>query len=95
MIDLRTLRENPEAVRASQRARGEDPSLVDALLSADERRRSAVSRADSLRGEQKTLGKQPGSRYNDWGEFAQALSDRKSTRLNSSHLPTSRMPSSA
>jgi len=34
--------------------------LVDALLSADERRRSAVSRADSLRGEQKALGKQVG-----------------------------------
>ena len=27
--------------------------------------------------------------------LAQAMSDRKSTRLNSSHLPTSRMPSSA
>jgi seryl-tRNA synthetase len=65
VIDLRTLRENPEAVRASQRARGEDPSLVDALLSADERRRSAVSRADSLRGEQKALGKQVGKAQGD------------------------------
>ena len=27
MIDLKLLRENPEAVRASQRARGEDPAL--------------------------------------------------------------------
>jgi seryl-tRNA synthetase len=60
VIDLKTLREDPEAVRASQRARGEDPSLVDALLSADERRRSAVSRADNLRAEQKRLGKQVG-----------------------------------
>jgi len=65
VIDLRTLRENPEAVRASQRARGEDPSLVDTLLSADERRRSAVSRADSLRGEQKALGKQVGRAQGD------------------------------
>ncbi|MCP3799646.1 serine--tRNA ligase [Allokutzneria sp. A3M-2-11 16] len=60
MIDLKTLRENPEAVRDSQRARGEDPSLVDALLSADERRRATVSRADSLRAEQKQFGKQVG-----------------------------------
>ncbi|MGO1055807.1 serine--tRNA ligase [Crossiella sp. CA198] len=60
MIDLKTLRENPDLVRASQRARGEDPALVDALLSADERRRSVVSRADTLRGEQKTFGKQVG-----------------------------------
>ncbi|GAA3996288.1 serine--tRNA ligase [Allokutzneria multivorans] len=60
MIDLKTLREDPEAVRDSQRARGEDPSLVDALLSADERRRATVSRADSLRAEQKQFGKQVG-----------------------------------
>ncbi|HWC83837.1 MAG TPA: serine--tRNA ligase [Pseudonocardiaceae bacterium] len=60
MIELRTLREDPEAVRASQRARGEDETLVDALLSADERRRSAIGRADTLRGEQKQLGKQVG-----------------------------------
>ncbi|GAA3364155.1 MULTISPECIES: serine--tRNA ligase [Saccharopolyspora] len=60
MIDLKTLRDDPEAVRASQRARGEDASLVDALLAADERRRSAVSRADTLRAEQKQLGKQVG-----------------------------------
>ncbi|HME46774.1 hypothetical protein, partial [Mycobacterium sp.] len=35
MIDLKLLRENPDAVRESQRARGEDPGLVDALLRAD------------------------------------------------------------
>ena len=44
-------------MRASQRARGEDVGLVDALLSADERRRSSGSRFDRLRAEQKTLGK--------------------------------------
>jgi seryl-tRNA synthetase len=65
VIDLRTLRENPEAVRESQRARGEDPSLVDTLLSADESRRSAVSRADTLRGEQKQLGKLVGRAQRD------------------------------
>src|SRR6476646_5452872 len=58
MIDLRLLRTDPERVRASQRARGEDPALVDALLSADEARRAAVSRFDTLRNEQKLLGKQ-------------------------------------
>jgi seryl-tRNA synthetase len=57
VIDLRLLREDPDRVRASQRARGEDVGLVDALLSADERRRSSGSRFDQLRAEQKTLGK--------------------------------------
>ncbi|MFD8949045.1 serine--tRNA ligase [Streptomyces xanthophaeus] len=57
MIDLRLLREDPDRVRASQRARGEDVELVDALLSADERRRSSGMRFDELRNEQKSLGK--------------------------------------
>ncbi|MDX3098922.1 serine--tRNA ligase [Streptomyces sp. ME02-6991-2B] len=57
MIDLRLLREDPDRVRASQRARGEDVALVDALLSADERRRSSSTRFDELRAEQKSLGK--------------------------------------
>lgn len=44
-------------MRASQRARGEDVAIVDALLSADERRRSSSVRFDELRAEQKSLGK--------------------------------------
>ena len=58
MIDLRLLRDNPEAVRTSQRARGEDASLVDQLLAADEARRSAIVRFDTLRNEQKSIGKE-------------------------------------
>ncbi|MFE9258473.1 serine--tRNA ligase [Streptomyces sp. NPDC006879] len=57
MIDLRLLREDPDRVRASQRARGEDVELVDSVLSADERRRSSGVRFDELRNEQKNLGK--------------------------------------
>ncbi|HEU5108009.1 MAG TPA: serine--tRNA ligase [Micromonosporaceae bacterium] len=58
MIDLRLLRDDPDALRASQRARGESESPVDDLLAADERRRSAVQRFEALRAEQKQLGKQ-------------------------------------
>ena len=55
MIDLRTVRDNPELVRASQRARGGDESLVDALIAADLERRRRIAEADALRAEQKTL----------------------------------------
>ena len=65
VIDLRMLREDPERVRASQRARGEDVGLVDALLAADERRRRAVATADGLRAEQRALGKQVGKARGD------------------------------
>ena len=54
VIDLRLVREHPDTVRASQRARGADESLVDELLKADTARREAVQRADDLRAEQKT-----------------------------------------
>jgi seryl-tRNA synthetase len=58
VIDIKTLRDDPDRVRASQRARGEDPALVDAVLEADERRRAAVTRFDTLRAEQKSLGRE-------------------------------------
>jgi seryl-tRNA synthetase len=61
VIDLRLLRENPDLVRSSQRARGEDPGLVDALLEADAARRVAVSAADNLRAEQKAASKKVGA----------------------------------
>ena len=60
MIDLKSVRENPDAVRQSQVARGEDPALVDQLLAADEARRQAIQVADELRGEQKAFGKKIG-----------------------------------
>ncbi len=60
VIDLKVLRENPDAVRASQRARGEDPGLVDALADADVARRAAISEADTLRADQKTASKAVG-----------------------------------
>ncbi len=63
MIDIKAVRDDPDRVRASQQARGEDPSLVDALLAADERRRAAVLRFDTVRAEQKSLGKQVAARW--------------------------------
>jgi seryl-tRNA synthetase len=60
VIDLRLLRDDPEAVRASQRARGDDLAAVDRLLSADAERRAAVASGDSLRAEQKELGRAVG-----------------------------------
>ncbi len=60
MIDLRFVRDDPEAVRASQRARGDDPAAVDRLLATDARRRATVAAADALRTEQKSFGRTVG-----------------------------------
>jgi seryl-tRNA synthetase len=58
VIDLRLLREDPDRLRASQRARGESESAVDALLAADEARRAAVAAFEGVRAEQNQLSKQ-------------------------------------
>jgi seryl-tRNA synthetase len=71
VIDLKLLREDPDRVRASQRARGEDPGLVDALLQSDAARRSAISAADNLRAEQKAASRAVG----------QASADERPTKL--------------
>ncbi|GLI32346.1 MULTISPECIES: serine--tRNA ligase [Brachybacterium] len=70
MIDLRLLRENPDVVRAAQRARRRDASTVDAVLEADSRWREATSAFESARAEQKAFGKKVSQAK---GEEKQAL----------------------
>ena len=52
------LRSDPEAVKRSQRARGNDESTVDAALDADAARRHALTEFERLRAEQNEFGKQ-------------------------------------
>ena len=61
MIDLKALRENPEAFKASQKARGEDTGIVDKLLKADDVRREAIVEFEKLRAEQNILSKSVGA----------------------------------
>ena len=61
MIDIKFIRENPDAVRASQKGRGEDTSIVDQLLAIDETRRTAITEFETLRAEQNTLSKSVGA----------------------------------
>ena len=57
MIDIKFLRENPDVVRASQKARGESEEIVDKVLASDEVRRAAINEFEILRAEQNTLSK--------------------------------------
>jgi seryl-tRNA synthetase len=65
VIDIRYLRENPEVMRASQRGRGEDPTIVDQVLAADEARRSAIVEFEGLRAEQNIFSKSVGAAKGD------------------------------
>ena len=79
MIDIKVLRESPDLVRASQSARGEDVTLVDRVIAADEVRRSAIVEFEALKAEQNSLSKSVGSAKGDEKaallEKAKALSD--------------------
>jgi len=70
VIDVNELRANPEVFRASQRARGADDSLIDAIISADASRREAITRYESLRADQNAFGKKVAQAK---GEEKQAL----------------------
>jgi len=65
MIDIKFLRENPDVVRASQKGRGEDVSLVDQVIAIDEKRRAAINEFELLRAEQNTLSKSVGGAKGD------------------------------
>jgi seryl-tRNA synthetase len=58
MIDLAALRQDPEAVKQSQAARGESVELVDQVITADAARRTALGEFESLRANQKAIGTQ-------------------------------------
>jgi len=57
MIDPVLLRSEPDRVRASQTARGEDVGLVDAAIDADASRRLALAEYEQLRSEQNAHSK--------------------------------------
>jgi len=60
VLDPKLLRDTPEVVIASQRARGADESLISAWQSADSNWRNLNTKYDSLRAEQKNLSKSIG-----------------------------------
>ena len=71
MIDPKWLRVDPDRVRRSQAARGASVDLVDDLLAADEARRSSILTSETLRAEQKSIGK----------DVARASGDEKAALL--------------
>lgn len=76
MIDIKFLRDNPDVVRASQKGRGEDTTIVDKVLVSDEARRLAITEFEALRAEQNTLSKAVAGAK---GEEKQTLLERGKT----------------
>ncbi len=62
MLDIRFIRENPEAVKENIKKKFQDEKLplVDEVIDLDARRRAAIAEADQLRSNRNTLSKQIG-----------------------------------
>ena len=86
MIDPVLLRNDPDTVRRSQRARGNDESVVDQAIAADADRRAARGEFERLRSEQKAVGERVKTAPKDEKpaliaeakEFAAAVKDAES-----------------
>ena len=62
MLDIKFVRENPDAVKENIKKKFQDEKLVlvDEVLEFDQQYREAKTKADSLRGERNALSKQIG-----------------------------------
>ncbi len=65
MLDIERIRKESEAVRDALRKRGDNPSLVDQILTLDERRRELLHEVESLRAERNRVSKEIGRMKKD------------------------------
>jgi seryl-tRNA synthetase len=83
VIDPQLLRDNPDAVRRSQEARGASVSLVDDAIAADSARRLAIGEFENLRAEQNAFGKTVAVAPKDEKPALVALAQELSARVKS------------
>ncbi len=75
MIDLRSVREDPEGVRSALVRRGVDGDVVTELLDLDRDRREAITRGDALRASRNEVSKQIGALKRDGGDAATLIAE--------------------
>jgi len=61
-VGVQRLREEPDVVRRGAIDKGEDPSVIDAALAVDARRRALLGEGDGLKAERNRLSKEIGAR---------------------------------
>jgi len=49
MLDIKFIRQNPEALKTAMKNRGEDPAIMDVFLQNDEQRRELLGKSEALR----------------------------------------------
>ena len=72
MLDIKTIRENPNAVKEGIRNKGDDPSRIDEVLRLDEQRRGLVQKTEALKSRKNTVSAEV-ARMKSKGEDASAV----------------------
>jgi len=83
VIDSNLLRENPAAIKASQRARGASESLVDDAVAADANWRAKLAEFENLRAEQNSMSKEVSTAPKDAKQALVAKAQELGTRVKS------------
>jgi seryl-tRNA synthetase len=60
MLDIRLIREQPDHVKEGVRRRGEDPAIVDQILTLDARRRELLNEVEQLKATRNAVSKEIG-----------------------------------
>src|SRR3989344_5733323 len=59
MVDIKFIRENAELVKDAAQKKGIDPKIIDDLLETDKLKRELMSKAETIRAEQKKFDFKP------------------------------------
>ncbi len=82
MLDARLVREQPDLVRDALRRRGDDVTRVDAILAADEARRTSLAELEGLRAQRNSASKEIGRMKDDAAREARKAEVREiNTRI--------------
>lgn len=90
MIDPQILRDDPDLVRQSQMARGEEAGLIDEFLASDAQWRKVNAEFDQLRGSQKEIGRQVGEAKRAGADSTALIKAGEDLALGLAELATSR-----
>ena len=86
MLDMRTIREQPELVREALQKRQMDPSPVDRIITLDGERREIIQKVENMRSERNTVSKQIG-RMKDKNERDAKIAARAPIITNAVKIP--------
>jgi len=77
LLDLRLIRTDPDLVRKGIKRRGQDDAVVDALLAADERRRTLIAEVEELKAERNRVTEEIAKIKQTQGDASAMIADMR------------------